>query len=124
SGSPGANLTFVSSEFERPVRAKPRTKSLGCARQGVSTSLDMSGFVGLGITARRLPIRRIGGKVRRQRALPFVAVLEKLRLVVDQLLAGLGREIHVRPLDDGIDRAGLLAQAAIDALGHVDVVAR
>src|SRR5207248_674931 len=27
-------------------------------------------------------------------------------------------------LDDRIDRAGLLAVAAIDALGHVDVVAR
>src|ERR1700726_853625 len=36
----------------------------------------------------------------------------------------LGRELEIRPLDDRIDRAGLLAIAAIDALGHVDVVAR
>src|SRR5262249_6826648 len=36
----------------------------------------------------------------------------------------LGRELEVRPLDDGVDGAGLLAQAAIDALGHVDVVTR
>src|SRR5262249_17887187 len=32
-------------------------------------------------------------------------------------------ELEVRPLDDGVDRAGLLAQAAINALDHVDVVA-
>src|SRR5688500_9244933 len=70
-----------------------------------------------------LSIRGIGGKVGGQSALPAVAILEQLGLVVDQLLAGLGREIHVRPLDDRIDRAGLLTEAAIDALGHVDVVA-
>src|SRR5947199_347027 len=45
-------------------------------------------------------------------------------LVVVELLAGLGRELEIRPFDDGVDRAGLLAQAAVDALHHVDVVAR
>src|SRR3546814_468873 len=34
------------------------------------------------------------------------------------------RKFEVRPLDDGIDRARFLTEAAIDALGHVDVVAR
>src|SRR5690606_2661787 len=33
-------------------------------------------------------------------------------------------ELEIRPLDDGIHRARLLAEAAIDALHHVDVVAR
>src|SRR3954469_14304976 len=74
-------------------------------------------------TAPRLAIRRIGGKVRGERALPLVAVLEQLRLVVEQLLAGFGGVFEIRPLDDRVDRARLLAEAAIDALHHVDVVA-
>src|SRR5581483_11200235 len=37
---------------------------------------------------------------------------------------GLGRELEIGSLDDGIDRARLLAVAAVNALGHVDVVAR
>src|SRR5262245_20894867 len=81
------------------------------------------GLRGSAILSARLTVRRIGGKVRGECALPAVAILEKLGFVVDQLLPGLGREVHVRPLDDGIDRAGLLAEAAINALGHVDVVA-
>src|SRR5260370_42592398 len=57
-------------------------------------------------------------------AFPAVAVRQELFLVVEQLFAGLGGEFEIRPLDDRIDRAGLLAIAAIDAFGHVDVVAR
>src|SRR5690242_2972178 len=57
-------------------------------------------------------------------ALPAVAVGEQALLVVVELLARLGGELEVRPLDDGIDRAGLLAQAAVDAFDHVDVVTR
>src|SRR5712671_3756074 len=56
-------------------------------------------------------------------ALPAVAVGQQSVLVVVELLARLGRELEVGPLDDGIDRAGLLAQPAVDALHHVDVVA-
>jgi hypothetical protein len=55
---------------------------------------------------------------------PAVAVREQLFLVVEQFLAGLGGEFEIRSLDDRVDRAGLLAIAAIDAFGHVDVVAR
>lgn len=44
-------------------------------------------------------------------------------LVVQQLLAGLGRVLGVGALDDGINGARLLAEAAVDALCHVDVVA-
>src|SRR6516225_3645749 len=36
----------------------------------------------------------------------------------------LGGKLEVRPLDDRIHRAGLLAIAAIDAFRHVDVVTR
>src|SRR5690606_10204376 len=53
-------------------------------------------------------------------ALPAGAVVEELFLVVVELLAGLHREFEVRSLDDGIDWAGLLAEAAVDALHHVD----
>src|ERR1700676_1907436 len=69
-------------------------------------------------------ICRVGLQVGRDHRFPLVAVGEQLVLVVHQLLAGLGREFEVRPLDDGVDRAGLLTEAAIDALRHVDVVAR
>src|SRR5262249_1070302 len=70
------------------------------------------------------PIRSVGGDVGRDFGFPALAILQQLLLVVEQLLAGLGGELEVRALYDGIDRAGLLAEAAIDALGHVDVVAR
>ena len=35
----------------------------------------------------------------------------------------LSGELKVGTLDDGVDRAGLLTKAAIDAFGHVNVVA-
>src|SRR5581483_12197498 len=55
-------------------------------------------------------------------ALPAVAVGEKSRLVIIKFLPRLGREFEIRTLDDRIDRTGLLAQPAIDAFHHVDVV--
>src|SRR2546421_12147719 len=67
----------------------------------------------------RLESERVGDL-----AFPAVAIREQFFLVVEQLPAGLGGEFEVRPLDDRIDRAGLLTIAAIDAFGHVDVVAR
>src|SRR5439155_22595498 len=56
--------------------------------------------------------------------LPAITVRQQLLLVKEQFLVRLGRELEIRPLDDRIDRTGLLAIAAIDALRHVDVVAR
>src|ERR1700722_4248211 len=70
-----------------------------------------------------LSVWRVEGKIRGDLRLPAVAVRQQPILVVEQLLAGLGGEFEIGPFDDGVDRAGLLAQAAIDALGHVDVVA-
>src|SRR5262249_56875374 len=70
------------------------------------------------------PVRRVERQVLGDRARPAVAVREQALLVVVELLARLGRELEVGPRDDGVDRAGLLAHAAVDALHHVDVVAR
>src|SRR4029079_3232807 len=56
-------------------------------------------------------------------ALPAGAIGEQFRLVIIEFLAGLGREFEIRSLDDGVDRAGFLAQAAIDAFHHVECVA-
>lgn len=44
-------------------------------------------------------------------------------LVVEELLPRLGGVLGVGRLDNGVDGARLLAEAAVDALGHVDVVA-
>src|SRR5512135_3187268 len=70
------------------------------------------------------PIRRVERQVLGDLAFPAVAIGEQLFLVVVKLLARLGGEFEIRALDDGVNRAGLLAQPAIDALHHVDVVAR
>ena len=48
-------------------------------------------------------------------SLPAVPVREQAFLVVVELLGCLGRELEVRSQDDGVDRAGLLAEAAVDA---------
>src|SRR6185437_4142091 len=69
------------------------------------------------------PVRRVEFDRFRDLALPAVAIGEQLGLVIIELLARLGREFEIRALDNGVDRAGLLAQPAIDALHHVDVVA-
>src|SRR5947209_13873947 len=75
-------------------------------------------------SAASLPIRSIQRQVLRDLALPSIAVREQALLVVVELFARLCRELEVRPLDDGVDRTRLLAQTAINALHHVDVVAR
>src|SRR6185437_16198071 len=72
----------------------------------------------------RSPVGRVDSKVVRDLSLPAIAIRQRLVLVVEELLARLGRELEIRPFDDGIDRSGFLAEAAIDALRHIDVVAR
>src|SRR5690606_3554292 len=69
-------------------------------------------------------IGRIGLDRLCQLVFPAVAVGQQALLVVEQLLASLGGELEVGAVDVGADRAGLLAEAAGDALHHVDVVAR
>mmetsp|Transcript_63821 Transcript_63821/g.168641 ORF Transcript_63821/g.168641 Transcript_63821/m.168641 type:complete len:276 (-) Transcript_63821:25-852(-) len=72
----------------------------------------------------RSTVRVLGGTIGSENGLPLVAILEKLLLVVQQLLVGLCGVLKIGTLDDRVDRARLLAEAAEDALGHVDVVAR
>jgi hypothetical protein len=87
-----------------------------------------------------LPVRRVRRDTGRQLRLPLVSVRQELLLVVQQLLAGLGGILLVRrcikasayvpifspggelTLNNGIDGARLLAETAVDTLGHVDIV--
>src|SRR3569623_1859054 len=71
-----------------------------------------------------LPVRRVERDVLGDLALPAVAIRQQARLVVVERFAGFGGDFVVRPFDVGVLRAGLLAQAAVDALHHVDIVAR
>lgn len=50
--------------------------------------------------------------------------LRQRTLVVEQLLARLGGVLGVGRLDNGVHGTRLLAEAAVDALGHVNIVAR
>lgn len=61
--------------------------------------------------------------VARQLRLPSVPVCQQLLLAVEELLVVDSCVLVVRSFDDGIDWAGILAVPAIDALGHVNVVA-
>src|SRR3546814_19361772 len=66
------------------------------------------------IIAAPLPVGRVGGKVSRDRAFPFVAIGEQLGLVIQQFFARFRRIFEIRPLDHRIDRTRFLAKAAID----------
>lgn len=70
-----------------------------------------------------LSVRRVRTSDRGQLRLPLVTVREQLLLVVEQLFPRLGGVLGIRALDNGVYGARLLAEAAVDALGHVDVVA-
>ena len=54
--------------------------------------------------------------------LPFVTIFDQLLLVVKKLLVKECGVLVVGTLDNSIDGAGLLAETAENALGHVDVV--
>lgn len=43
-------------------------------------------------------------------------------LVVQKLFSGLGGVLGVGRLNDSVDGAGLLAETAVNALGHVNIV--
>src|SRR5215467_9258182 len=70
-----------------------------------------------------LPVGCVEREVLRDLALPTIAVGEQTLLVVVEFLARLRREFEIRAFHDRIDRTSLLAEPAIDALHHVDVVA-
>src|SRR3974390_662319 len=69
-------------------------------------------------------VRRVGGLVGRDHRLVTLADREQLVFGHDVLAAVLHVVLVDPRLDDGIDRAGLLAEAAVDALEGVEVVAR
>ena len=71
----------------------------------------------------RSSIGRIKRNILGDRPLPAVAVREQALLVVIELLGCLGCELEVRSQDDGVNRTGLLAEAAVNAFHHVDVEA-
>jgi hypothetical protein len=54
---------------------------------------------------------------------PFVTILQKLLLVVKEFLVSLCAELKVGSLHNGVHRASLLAEATVDAFGHVDIIA-
>ena len=72
----------------------------------------------------RLPVKVVRLNVLGKHILPSISVRQQLLLVVQELLVVLDRELKVRALDNGVDRARLLAVTAVDALRHVDIVFR
>jgi hypothetical protein len=77
----------------------------------------------LWLPAYSLSVRCVGTGDRGQLRLPLVTVREQLLLVVEELLPRLHGVLGVGALHDGVHGARLLAEAAVDALGHVNVVA-
>ena len=74
-------------------------------------------------TRTKLAVQALVGEVLGDLLLPLVTVVEQFLLVVQQLLVRVGGVLKVGPLNDGIHRTCLLAEAAVDALCHVNVVA-
>lgn len=66
----------------------------------------------------------IGLQVLRHGILPAIAVGQQFLLVVEKLLVGLGGELEIGALHDGVNGACLLAETAVNALGHVNIVPR
>ncbi len=73
-------------------------------------------------TPRGSTVGSVHRDVARDFTFPAVAVVKQACLVEVEFFAGLGGELEVRTFDDRVDRAGFLAETAIDALHHVDVV--
>src|SRR5436190_19311090 len=71
-----------------------------------------------------LSVERVGRAVLGDLLFPAVAHREQHRLGEVEVALLLAVVLEDAGLDDGIDRAALLAEAAEDALGEVDVVAR
>lgn len=64
----------------------------------------------------------VGGKVLGHSDLPLVSVGKQLLLVIEELLVSLSGELEVGTLHDGVHGACLLAEATVDALGHVNII--
>merc|ERR1712137_1421928 len=91
-------------------------KSLSYYIQILSTTL-------FSLTAHALSVGRIRTGGGRNFWLPLISVGQQLLLVVEQLLTCRGGVLSVGTLNNSIDGARLLAETAVDALGHIDIVA-
>jgi hypothetical protein len=69
-----------------------------------------------------LSVEDLGGQVGGDFGLPLVTVGQKLLLIVKKLNTSLRSKLKVGTLDNGVDRARFLAEATVDALGHVNIV--
>ena len=58
----------------------------------------------------------------RELGLPFVTVFDQLLFVVEKLFVQERCVLKVGPFDDCVNGASFLAEAAENALGHVDIV--
>lgn len=107
-------FSFCYSHIKRISQAKNVEKQSDPKR--FLTSADLNGCV------KHLPVQMARLEVLRNSNLPLVTVRQQLLLVVQQLLVSLRRELKVWTHDDRIHGACLLAETAVDALGHVDIV--
>mmetsp|Transcript_21823 Transcript_21823/g.51769 ORF Transcript_21823/g.51769 Transcript_21823/m.51769 type:complete len:249 (+) Transcript_21823:122-868(+) len=69
-----------------------------------------------------LAVKKLAHQIFGNLFLPFVSVGKELFLVVQEFLVGFGCEFVVWTLHNGIDGTRLLAESAVDALGHIDIV--
>ena len=70
-----------------------------------------------------LSIRRIRPRHRRQLRLPLIPNLQQLLLIIQQLLPRLRRILRIRALHNRIHGTALLAETAVYALRHIDIIA-
>ena len=77
----------------------------------------------IGNVLERSEVPDLGLDVASELGFPLVTVGQQLFLIVEKLFVANGSVLVVRTLYDSIDWTGLLAEAAVDAFGHVDVVA-
>jgi len=92
----------------------------------LTPSWPMSSFDSVSIfvvqLGENLPIDVVSVKVSGNFGLGTVTISEKFLLVVKQFFACFGRVFGVLSLYDGVDGACFLAEAAVDALGHVNII--
>src|ERR1700719_1224712 len=81
------------------------------ATNTIAKSQNASAWMIIRSPCRALAVGRVQGEVLGDLRLPAVAIREQFLLVVEELLARLGRKLEIRALDDGIDRARLLAES-------------
>jgi hypothetical protein len=104
------SITIAPAELPRAIVNSPRLRATNY------WSCVCSALAGLSI-------RCVERDVPRDRPLPAIAIREQAFLVVVELLGCLSRELEIRSQDNGVNRAGLLTEAAVDAFHHIDVEA-